>query len=336
MPIKINPNIDINEDEIYSWKKLILETLLLDRTTGKNIIWATNDYEGHGFYDEIRIEDITGFNAHTIQPRVCKSAITQRSRSKNMAEVFTPSWICNAQNNLVDAAWFGGKNPFNNEIDLPDGTHTWKSSQEPIPFPTIEGKTWQDYVYAQRMEMTCGEAPYLCSRYDTTNPEIFYENVNDRIGILDRKLRVVSENAPVENHRPNAGWYKWAAKAYMSTYAFEWQGDNLLLARESLLYTFIEHYRHRWGSDPPTSSLVRIAEIISWNVWQMDGLTFGIPGYKPREHINGEQNKDCKPEERYCRIMDWTKKRKLEGLPVIFKTLIADNSKLDKNSKSKK
>ena len=33
-----------------------------------------------------------------------------------MAEVFTPSWICNAQNNLIDNAWFERKDVFNKEI----------------------------------------------------------------------------------------------------------------------------------------------------------------------------------------------------------------------------
>lgn len=56
--------IDILEDEIKSWGHEILEILLLDHTTGKNIIWATDDYqirgEGYGFHDHITIEKITG------------------------------------------------------------------------------------------------------------------------------------------------------------------------------------------------------------------------------------------------------------------------------------
>ena len=42
------------------------------------------------------------------------------------------------------------------------------------------------------MEITCGEAPYLVSRYDVVKGEII--PVEDRIGILDRKLRVINEN----------------------------------------------------------------------------------------------------------------------------------------------
>ena len=57
-----------------------------------------------------------------------------------------------------------------------------------------------------------------------------------RIGILDRKLRVVSENAATEDE-----WRKYATHAVQSTYGYEYQGDNLLLARVNLLLTYAEH-----------------------------------------------------------------------------------------------
>ena len=69
--------IDILEDEIKSWGHDILETLLLDRTTGENIIWATDDYKSHGegycFHDHITIEKVTGNNNSLIRPRVLKN-----------------------------------------------------------------------------------------------------------------------------------------------------------------------------------------------------------------------------------------------------------------------
>ena len=98
-----------------------------------------------------------------IRPRVLKSKENQTDRAKGMAEVFTPSWVCNAQNNLVDEAWFGRKDVFNVEDTA---NHTWKANTDKIEYP--KGKTWKDYVRATRMEMTCGEAPYLVSRYDAT------------------------------------------------------------------------------------------------------------------------------------------------------------------------
>ena len=183
--------IDVKENSIWLEMPDVLDELLRDHTTRKNIFWATHDYEdlgdGYNYNDEILPERVTGEHGEVIKPRVLKSKEQQIGRAKDMAEVFTPSWVCNAQNNLVDEAWFGRKDVFNTEDSE---NHIWITNSEKIFFP--DGKDWKDYVRATRMEMTCGEAPYLVSRYDTTTGEAI--PVNNRIGLLDRKLRVISEN----------------------------------------------------------------------------------------------------------------------------------------------
>ncbi|MDE6002268.1 MAG: restriction endonuclease subunit M, partial [Prevotella sp.] len=159
----------------YEKSPELLNILLKDHTTSKediqrNIFWATSDYEylGDGYqYDSpILPHLITGDNGHIIMPRVLKSRDTQAARSRDMAEVFTPSWICNAQNNLIDEAWFGRKDVFNTEYTDEQGFHRWQTSAGKIQFP--KGKTWKDYVRDIRLEITCGEAPYIVSRYDNT------------------------------------------------------------------------------------------------------------------------------------------------------------------------
>ncbi|HQI43906.1 MAG: hypothetical protein BWZ06_01206 [Bacteroidetes bacterium ADurb.BinA261] len=264
--------VDILENEIRNKYPEVLEILLRDHTTQKNIFWATDNYRefGSGYeYDSpIQPELITGERGHIIMPRVKKDKLLQQMRVRDMAEVFTPLWICNAQNNLIDDAWFGRKNVFNTEIINSDGVHSWKPNPVKITFP--DNKTWKDYVRDTRLEITCGEAPYITSRYDTTTGE--YIPVENRIGLLDRKLRVVSEN--VEN---TSEWLDAAQTAYKNTYAFEWQGDSLLLAREAMLYTFIDNYIQKFRKPPQLRSIRYIAYIISWNVWQMDGLKGVVP-----------------------------------------------------------
>lgn len=261
---------DISETALHDFDAEVMEKLLLDHTTHRNILWCTDDYvslgEGYAATDEITIEKITGENEGLIRPRALKSRETQKGRTRVKAEVFTPAWICNAQNNLVDSAWFDREDVFNREN--PD--KTWTTNREKIFFP--EGKTWRDYVRDTRMEITCGEAPYLASRYDATTGLII--PISERIGLLDRKLRVLSEN--VDEHEE---WLKWAQVAYQNIYGFEWQGDNLLLARESLLQTFLEYHAEKFGADYPLQmkSIRYIAYIISWNIWQMDGLKGVIP-----------------------------------------------------------
>lgn len=256
--------IDISENELLRQSEGLLQKLLLDHTTQKNIFWATDDYATLGeefhYYAPITIDCITGKHGSVIQPRVLKTKEEQINRTKDKAEVFTPSWVCNIQNNLIDEAWFGRKDVFN--LEHPE-SKTWSATTEPVIFP--EDRTWKDYVRSTRMEITCGEAPYLVSRYDTTTGEFI--PIPQRIGMLDRKLRIVSENTS------NTGeWLKMVQEAYKNIYAYEWQGDSLLLAREALLITFIEYYEAKFGKRPLDKSIDYIAYIISWNVWQMDGL----------------------------------------------------------------
>lgn len=319
-----NNNIDILENELIKKYPSVLEALLQDHTTQKNIFWATDNYQvlgkGYQYDSEIIPESISGKNGEVIMPRVKKNKELQQARIREMAEVFTPSWICNAQNNLIDNAWFGKENVFNIEIRKAE-TNTWKTNDEPIKFP--KGKTWRTYVNENRLEVSCGEAPYITSRYDTTTGDFI--PVENRIGLLDRKLRVVNENC----HK-SGEWLKTAQQAYMSIYAFEWQGDSLLLAREAMLITFIENYVMKFGKEPLQKSITYIAYIISWNVWQMDGLKGTIPntcGVKTSSSTNlfGEVDvketpcEGCKTDNIkkhngiYALVKDWANKDKTNG-----------------------
>lgn len=307
--------IDIIEQELTNHSKDLLDILLFDRTTRKNICWATDYYTSYGVQympqEPITKELITGPNSHLLKPRVLRSLDEKNLRTKDKAEVFTPSWVCNEQNNLVDEAWFERKDVFNTTDNK---NQTWKATEEKVVFP--KGKTWKKYVDAKRLEISCGEAPYLVSRYDTvTGNEI---PINERIGLLDRKLRVINENTNTEDE-----WYKWVIRAYQSTYGYEYQGDNLLLARENLLYTFIENMEHKFSKKPSDEQLIEIAKIISWNIWQMDGITMTAPfSERPKNNtqislfdFNDTVNSEV--EAIPCKIYDWRANNSLEFRSMI-------------------
>lgn len=314
--------VDIKENYIYQLNNKLLEILLKDRSSKKNIIWATDNYEtrGIGFYfkDYILLKNITGRNGLVIKPRTKKSKKEQTKRIRDKAEVFTPSWICNAQNNLVDESWFGYKNVFNTEKEK-----TWKTNIKKIKF--LGEKTWQDYVSENRMEISCGEAPYLVSRYDTVAGE--WIEVNNRIGLLDRKLRVINENTDNEDD-----WIYWAFEAFKSSYGFEWQGDSVLIARENLLFTFIDYYLERFEKMPDNNTLEDVAKIISWNIWQMDGLKYVIPDSckteKKLQLTLFEENSDSCPgcinnnhhqhKGIYCYVMDWKVNKKVKFINLLM------------------
>lgn len=309
-------NIEIKEDLIQNIDSKLLELLLTDRSTNRNIVWATNDYIEYGeLYSpecEITTDLITGTFSNIIRPRVTKAKEEQNNRTRNRAEVFTPSWICNQQNNLVDEQWFGRPNIFNTV-----NGKTWIANKGKIKFAD---KSWQDYVRAKRMEITCGEAPYLVSRYDTVMGNMIAD-VNERIGLLDRKLRVVNENTDNEED-----WLVWVKKAYQSTYGYEYQGDNLLLARENLLFTFIDNMRYKFDREPTEKVLQQIAYIISWNIWQMDGLKYTAPYSETKHKEVNTQLSFFDFEEVHveiyavpCVIRDWTNKCYVEFQNLIKK-----------------
>lgn len=291
----------------------VLDKLLQDKTTKRNIIFATDAY----LTDKLNADKTTeittamlyGLDTLSIQPRVLKSQQEQAERTKKKAEVFTPAWICNRMNNHCDEEWFGRKDVFNKEVDAKDGKHTWVITEGNIEFP--KKKRWQRYVDSKRLEITCGEAPYIVSRYDAATGE--YIPVRERIGILDRKLRIVGENT--DNYKD---WLEWTYRAFQSVYGYEFQGDNLLIARINLLTSFVEHRQERWQTytQPTKRELDKIANIIAWNIWQMDGLTGLVPFSKPVAEQNSLfdfvlQDGEAQNKSVHCRIMDWRAQKSL-------------------------
>lgn len=209
-------------------EKDIIEILLKDHSTDKHIIWASD-----GNMDELQAADIL-----LLRPRHLKTKEEKKTRTKEKAEVFTPSWVCKNMNNMV-----------------------WERYEK-------ENKSWQEKVETTMLEITCGEAPFLVSRYDATTGEDL--PLEKRIGLLDKKMRLVNLYAGDE-------WSKWARTAFQTTYGYEYQGDNIFLARKNLLMTYVDYYKAKWGKKPSLDEQKEIAEIIAWNIFQMDGLKSTTP-----------------------------------------------------------
>ena len=101
--------IDIREDDLLALSAEVLDTLLRDHTTGKNIFWATHDYEALGseydYHAQILPNLITGEHGMVIRPRVLKPKEQQTDRAKDMAEVFTPSYPSYATIIILTVRW---------------------------------------------------------------------------------------------------------------------------------------------------------------------------------------------------------------------------------------
>lgn len=300
-----NEKADILESTMRQ-KGELLDILLIDRTTKKNIIWATDSYVQYGKNfapkKQIKPELVTGkFYGALIQPRAVKSLEEQRRRTREKGEVFTPLWIVNKMNQTIDQ------------------------------YPVNESN-WQQYVSELKLEIACGEAPFIVSRYNPVAHGTIIK-IENRVGFLDRKLREVSRHCGTKKE-----WLKWAKVAYQSSYGYEWQGDSLLIARENLLYTFIDYYYAKFGRMPSLNVQHEFAEIISWNIFQMDGLKYVVPMSCRHESnfIPGETalfwetpdvieafecegckfNRPTKHNGKYVKIMDWVNNKRVKFVDI--------------------
>ncbi len=275
----------------------VFEILLQDKTTNRGIMWGTDGYLSYGerYGKNGRVlPAFKDWGDFVIEPRTIKERAQQQERTKRHAEVSTPSWVCNKMINYCDDDWFGEKAVFNREKDK-----EWERNDSSIEFPAE--KTWKDYVSSRILEITCGEAPYIVSRYDASTGEEI--QIEDRIGFLDRKLRVVGENTENEEE-----WFEWTKRAFQSVYGYEMLGDNLIICRINLLMTFADYVKHKWHREPNIKELRIIANIIAWNFWQMDGLKGTVPSEPLESQISiFDLSEDLKVEMQdvKCKIHNW-------------------------------
>lgn len=151
----------------------------------------------------------------------------KNKRKKSFAEVVTPIKVVNQMVDCID----GEDSQSEKELELDE---------------TV-------------LEITCGEAPFLTTRYEVATGEPI--PIDKRTGVMDRKLRRIKDD-----------WFNNALIAFQSSYGYDIQPNNVILARINLFMTFIENYSKHYGTMPTPSECRQIMEVISWNIWQMDGL----------------------------------------------------------------
>lgn len=243
-PVKVEAEVEpllTEKQGIYKY----IPDLLVDKTTGENIIFAEDEYEGYDltdYYTEDIIKELIA--SKQLNYRVRKSLEHQKARTKKNAEVFTPSWICDQMITMCEPP-----------------------------------EDWQEFVQSTWLEITCGECPYLVNLYDSTTGEKI--PIDKRIGVLDRKFRLINKHIVQEDFTNEKSYKrKWIDTMYdamCSTYGYEFQGDNLFIARVNVLRCFVENFYVKWNKMPPDATIRKAIEIIQWNLWQMDGLKDTVP-----------------------------------------------------------
>ena len=103
--------IDFHAPEVQA----VLDTLLKDRSTGKNIIWATDPPEE---LQTVMYEPVTDRSQIT----------TQQQRTRKKGEVFSPAWVCNKMNWMPTGSvgWGQGRPPGSLRWSCPKAGRRWK------------------------------------------------------------------------------------------------------------------------------------------------------------------------------------------------------------------
>ena len=187
---------------------------------------------------------------NTIIPRHMKTLLDQKSRTKAKAEVFTPVSVVKKMNDAFDINYIIG---------------------------------YEDYIDRKVLEATCGEAPFLTTRYDVATGQQI--PCGDRVGLLDRKLQRIPNDIGTDE------WLSLAIRSLKATYGYEWQEDSIFLARKNLLLNVIEYYMDRFGESPNQDVIEDWATIISYNIFRMNGVTLCIPETNIKSRVmNWETN----------------------------------------------
>lgn len=175
-------------------------------------------------------------NLNAAIPRYMKASLDQKRRTKDKAEVFTPSSVVKKMNDSFD---------------------------------TNYNDSYEEYINRRVLEATCGEAPFLTTRYDASTGQQI--PCDERAGLLDRKLQRIPDGVD------KSEWTALATRSLKATYGYEWQEDSIFLARKNLLLNTIEYHIDRFKELPDQDDIKEWATIISYNIFRMDGVTLCIP-----------------------------------------------------------
>lgn len=173
-------------------------------------------------------------------PRCLRDVDVNKDRTKNKAEVYTPIKIVKKMNALVLE-----------DLDK-------------------NNSSFEECVNSTQLEITCGEGVFLVTRYDSETGELI--PISDRVGLLDYKLQRLCEE-----RKDKDSFKSYLIRIAKSIYGYEYQGDSLLIARLNILSSFKDFYYFMFKEEVDESLLEDLSDIISWNIFQMDGLTMCIP-----------------------------------------------------------
>lgn len=218
----------------------VLETLLTDKSTRRPLVWPSGPNHPAAWMSR---EDF-------LRPQL--AAEDPQAEQAEFLE-----W--NRKLNTLDAAWFGHEPAFNEE-----SAQGWQTLSEPVAFD--DPFHWKKYVTRPVFLFQAGHGQALVFRPFAQGAEPM--QYGKRMGILDRRLRIISENT-----REESEWLRWAESALQSLYGTDVSPLAIFQARLSALVAVREAYAQRFGGQLPVREEKYMVTTLCWNLFQMDPRT---------------------------------------------------------------
>jgi len=271
----------------------ILSILLKDYTTGKNILWGTDNYTGLGAGfcadDSIDKKDVGGYNSNFIHPVIAKegeartediisfvkniiSLVPDNEEEEPIKEIIDGNLVYTSDT-IVDENEENAEKP--EKINFFYQSSSIEKAEKFLPYETAYFAVKPDnpinynLISKQFFVKNCGEGQYFVTRYDNTTGKTI--SISERGGIVDKKLSSLGNDLAEDE------WQNWAKDAYRSVYGYEFCGTKLLIARANLLLTYEEYYEDVFGLPITEKDLKEVANIIIRNIIQADGKKGVIP-----------------------------------------------------------
>ena len=218
----------------------VLETLLTDKSTRRPLVWPSGPEHPAAWMSR---DDLLRPDKNAEDPQAEQAEFLEWNRKLNS----------------LDAAWFGHEPAFNTE-----SASGWQTLSEPVAFD--DPFHWKKYVIRPVFLFQAGRGQALVFRPFALGAQPMpYEK---RMGILDRRLRIISENT-----REESEWLRWAESALQSLYGTDSSPLSIFQARLSAIMAVREAYAQRFGAQLPVREEKYMVTTLCWNLFQMDPVT---------------------------------------------------------------
>lgn len=238
---------------LQEFDDLILDILLRDKTTGKPLVFPPDQTSGRPS-PFLGLEDLYGVQSQKDMPDEAEEVQTLCSWNRKL--------------NQLDEVWFQRSGVFNTPT-----AEGWIPAADPVYFE--DPFHWKKYVNQQIYVPDLDWGAALTFAGTSENLPL-----NERMGQLDRELRLVNENV-----RSQQEWQKRTSTMLARMLGCAKDPIRLFRARLCVLETCREAFQARFGHLPSARDEKALAHIVARNLFQSEDELNTVPFQEMEETL---------------------------------------------------